>query len=148
VIIFVKLATTPEGIVDDSLPPKISSPLPSVPQEFASSDFKESRLDRDGTTQAPQQACQSKDQFSLDSRLDLEVSRHGHFECRVVVGIFESTDDGLSSEPMSDRVLTRLAFAFFGYGTFAKLRVTSVCFNLPDRTHGACGWVIGFVSLV
>jgi hypothetical protein len=57
-------------------------------------DLEQAALDGGGATQPPQQARQSEHEFPLDSRLCIIVGGHGHFEGRIVLGIFQRVDHG------------------------------------------------------
>ncbi len=70
-------------------------------QELAGLEPKEAGLDGTGATQSPQDARQSEDQFSFDSRLRVIVGCHRHFESRIVFGIFQRIDHGFCSQPMT-----------------------------------------------
>jgi hypothetical protein len=74
------------------------------------------------------------------------VGRHGHFECRIVFGIFQGIDNGFRREAKSDSVLPGLSLALFGKGSGAELRVAPVRLDLSEGGHFVSGRRIGFVS--
>ena len=118
-----------------------TSLLPELKQVFRL-DLEQSALDGGRATQPPQQARQSENQFSFDRRLRVVVGCNGHFEGRIVLGIFQRVDHGFSREAMTERIL-----ALFGDRTRAQTRIAAVGLDLTQRTHSASGPRIGFVSL-
>src|SRR6516164_9606395 len=96
--------------------------------------------------QPPQQARQSEDQLALDGRLCVVVGCHGHFERRIVLGIFQRVDHGLCGEPVTKRILARFSLTLFGHRSGAETRIAAVGLDLPEGGHPASGRTIGFVS--
>src|ERR1700758_3369936 len=123
------------------------APLPKL-QELLRLSLKKSGLDARGATQSPQQAYQSQHQFSFDRRLRVVVRSDGHFECRIVPGIFERADDGFCSQAMTKRVSTRSLLALFGDKACVLTRIAAVGLGLPGGAHPASRPTIGFVSLL
>jgi hypothetical protein len=46
--------------------------------------------------------------------LRVVVGCHGHFERRIVLGIFQRVDRGFCSEPVTKGILARFSLALFG----------------------------------
>ncbi len=78
-------------VIDHVLPLTMVVATLSKLQQVASLDLEQSGLDGGGAPQPPQQARQSKDQLSFNGRLRVVVGRDRHFECRIILGIFQRT---------------------------------------------------------
>jgi hypothetical protein len=62
------------------------SPSPEL-EQVLSLDLEQATLDRGSAAQAPQQACQSKHEFSFDRGPSIIVGRNRHLERRIVFGV-------------------------------------------------------------
>src|SRR5579862_9999657 len=69
-------------------------------------------------------------------------------EGSVIFGILKRADDGLSRQPMANRVTARSLPALFRNWTSAFLRIAAVCLNLPNGGHLPPPAAIGFVLLI
>src|SRR5579862_8299511 len=87
-------------------------------------------------------------QFPLHGGLGIIVSNNDGLEGSVIFGILKRADDGLSRQPMANRVTARSLPALFRNWTSAFLRVATVCLNLPNGGHRAPPAAIGFVLLI
>lgn len=66
-------------------------------------NLEQATLDRGGTAEPPQQACQSEHEFSFNSGLRVVVGCYGPFERRVVFGFLKPIDHSLCDQPSADR---------------------------------------------
>ena len=69
-------------------------------QKFAL-DLKQAGFDRAGTTQPPQQACQSMNERKLQHGSRINTADEDTLERSVGSSIFEVVNDGLVSEPIT-----------------------------------------------
>ena len=98
-------------------------------------NLEQSAFNGCGATETPKKTCQSENEFSFGRRLRVVVRRDAHFECRIIICIFECIDNGFCREPMADGIPARLHLAIFGHRSAAETSVTAVGVDLSESCH-------------
>jgi hypothetical protein len=85
--------------------------------------------------QPPQQARKPQDPFAFDRGLRVVIRGNRLLERLIVRGILERFDDGLSGEPMAQRISGGALFAVFAPRTSAVERGAAIGLDLFNRRH-------------
>jgi len=109
--------------------------IPAVAEDLGL-DLKKIGLNGGGTTHAPQQRCDPEHQLALHRSSGVVINGDSCFECLVIFDVFQSGNDGFSSQSVPKCISPPLAS--FGLRTCAPQRVASVGFDLSKRGHGVC----------
>ena len=93
---------------------------------------KQAGLDRGGAPEPPEEAGELEHQLALDGGLSIKIRGDGQLERLVVLGVFETVQDGFGGQAVTERIQSRASFAVLDRGPVlwrALRRLASICLN-------------------
>src|SRR5215472_2557954 len=105
--------------------------IPAVAEDLGL-DLKKIGLNGGGTTHAPQQRCDPEHQLALHRSSGVVINGDSCFECLVIFDVFQSGNDGFSSQSVPKCISPRPPLASFGLRPVllsALRRLASICRN-------------------